>query len=255
MTPIRIAMWSGPRNISTAMMRAFGNRPDCAVSDEPFYGAYLAATGLDHPMREAVIASQPKDWRAVVAQLTGPAPGGRAIWFQKHMTHHMIDGFGRDWTDRVVNAFLIREPEAVLASYARVRQAFTLEEIGLPAQLALFERAADRIGKAPPVVDGADVLADPRRALTALCEACGLAFDEAMLSWPPGRRESDGVWAPAWYGAVEQSTGFGPPQRATRLEDLPDALKRIAEAGRPLYERLARHRLAAKAAETERRAR
>jgi len=243
---VRIAMWSGPRNISTAMMRAFGNRADCAVSDEPFYGAYLHATGLDHPMRKEVIASQPGDWREVVAHLTGPPPGGRAVWYQKHMTHHMIEGFGREWTDGFVNAFLIRAPEAVLASYARKRQDFTLDEIGLPAQVALFERAADRLGRAPPVIEGADVLAEPRGALTALCEACGLAFDEAMLTWPAGPRDSDGVWAPVWYEAVEKTTGFAAPQNEARFEELPDALKRIAEAGRPLYERLSRHRLTAR---------
>jgi Sulfotransferase domain len=241
--PLRIAMWSGPRNISTAMMRAFGNRQDCAVSDEPFYSAYLYATGLDHPLREEVIASQPKDWRDVAAYLMGPAPSGRPVWYQKHMTHHMLEGFGRDWTYGFVNAFLIREPAAVLASYARVRSDFTLNEIGLPAQVALFERAADKLGKAPPVIEGAEVLADPRGALTALCAACGLAFDEAMLSWPTGPRASDGVWAPAWYGAVETSTGFGPPRREAGFEDLPDALKPIAEAARPLYEKLARYRL------------
>jgi hypothetical protein len=250
MPPIRVAMWSGPRNISTAMMRAFGNRGDCAVSDEPFYGAYLHATGLDHPLREAVIASQPKDWRAVAAALTGPSPGGRPIWYQKHMTHHMIDGFGRGWTDGFVNAFLIRQPAAVLASYARVRQDFTLEEIGLPAQVALFERAAQKLGRAPPVIEGAEVLADPRGALTALCEACGIAFDEAMLSWPPGPRASDGIWAPAWYEAVEKSTGFEPPRPEPRFEDLPAGLRRIAEAARPLYDKLARHRLSAKAGKT-----
>ncbi|MGA2044889.1 MAG: hypothetical protein ABSG83_16130 [Roseiarcus sp.] len=241
--PVRIAMWSGPRNISTAMMRAFGARADCAVSDEPFYAAYLEATGLDHPLRAEVIAAQPTDWRVVAATLTGPVPGGRAVWYQKHMTQHMLEGFGRDWTDGLVNAFLIRAPEAVLASYARKRRDFTLEEIGLPAQLALFERAADRLGRAPPVLEGAQVLADPRAALGALCAACGLAFDPAMLSWPTGRRETDGVWAPAWYEAVERSTGFGPPEGASRPEDLPDRLKRLADAARPYYERLARHRL------------
>ncbi|MGD0719952.1 MAG: hypothetical protein ABR970_02740 [Roseiarcus sp.] len=241
--PVRIAMWSGPRNISTAMMRAFGARADCAVSDEPFYAAYLEATGLDHPLRAEVIAAQPTDWRAVAAALTGPVPGGRAVWYQKHMTHHMLAGFGREWTDGLVNAFLIRAPEAVLASYARKRRDFTLAEIGLPAQLALFERAADRLGRAPPVLEGAQVLADPPGALGALCAACGLAFDPAMLSWPPGRRETDGVWAPAWYEAVERSTGFGPPESGARLEDLPDSLRRLADAAQPYYERLARHRL------------
>ena len=241
--PVRIAMWSGPRNISTAMMRAFENRGDCAVSDEPFYGAYLLATGLDHPMREAVIASQPKDWRVVADDLLGPVPGGRPIWYQKHMTHHMVAGFGRDWSEACVNVFLIRAPEAVLASYALKRQNFTLEEIGLPAQVELFNRAADRLGHAPPVVEGQDVLADPRGLLCALCRACGIGFSENMLAWPRGKRASDGVWAPVWYEAVENSEGFAPPRREAGFEDLPDALNPLAEAARPLYEALSRHRL------------
>jgi hypothetical protein len=239
-------MWSGPRNISTAMMRSFGSRADCAVSDEPFYAAYLATTGLDHPMREAVIASQPTDWRVVAAALTGPAPANKAIWYQKHMTHHMLPGFGLDWSAGLVNAFLVRAPEAVLASYAQKREgAFSLDEIGLPAQVALFERAAQRLGRAPPVVEGQDVLADPRGVLSALCAACGIGFDDAMLSWAPGRRVSDGVWAPAWYDAVERSTGFEPPRREVGFEDLPDSLKPIAAAARPLYETLARHKITA----------
>jgi hypothetical protein len=244
--PLRIAMWSGPRNVSTAMMRAFGNRADCAVSDEPFYAAYLAATGLDHPMRAEVIASQPTDWRVVAAAMVGPAPGGKALWYQKQMTHHMLPDFGRDWIDGLANAFLIRAPEAVIASYAQKRPGpIALDEIGLPAQLALFERAADRLGHAPPVIDGRDLQADPRAMLSALCAALGLAFDPAMLAWPPGRRASDGVWAPAWYEAVERSTGFAPPRAEPRFDDLPDSLKGVAAAARPLYERLARHRLKA----------
>ena len=242
--PIRIAMWSGPRNISTAMMRAFGQRADCAVSDEPFYAAYLAATGLEHPMRAEVLAAQPQEATQVAAAMLGPAPGGRALWYQKHMTQHMLSEFPRDWLDGVTNAFLIRAPEAVLASYARKRAEFSLEEIGLPAQVELFERAAQRLGQAPPVILGADVLANPRRALSVLCTALGVGFDEAMLSWPPGRRSTDGVWAPAWYGAVERSTGFDAPQPEAGFADLPDALKRIAEQARPYYEKLARHRLA-----------
>ncbi len=245
MTPIRIAMWSGPRNISTAMMRAFENRADCAVIDEPFYAAYLAATGLDHPMRAEVIASQPTDWRDVVAGLLGPVPEDKPIFYQKHMTHHMLASFGREWTDACVDAFLIRAPEAVLASYAaKRREKFTLDEIGLPAQLELFRRAADRLGAPPPVIDGRDVLLDPEGMLKALCRACGIAFDRAMLAWARGRRASDGVWAPAWYDAVERSTGFAAPRPEPELADLDEALKPIAEAGRPIYEALARHRLA-----------
>lgn len=243
-TPVRIAMWSGPRNISTAMMRAFGSRADCAVSDEPFYAAYLAATGLDHPLREEVIASQPTESRSVAAALVGPVPEGKAVWYQKHMTHHLLPGFGREWIDGLVNAFLIRAPEPVLASYSQKRESeFSLDEIGLPAQVELFERAAQNAGVAPPVVEGQEVLNDPRGVLGALCAACRIPFDEAMLSWPPGRRASDGVWAPAWYDAVERSTGFAPPRREVGFDELPDSLKPIAEAARPLYERLARHKL------------
>ena len=244
MTPVRIAMWSGPRNISTAMMRAFENRADCAVVDEPFYAAYLAETGLDHPMRQEVVASQPNEWREVVAALTGPVPEGKSIYYQKHMTHHMLPKFGREWIGACVNVFLIRSPEAVLASYAKRREnSFTLDEIGLPAQANLFSRAADFLGQAPPVIDGRDVLENPEGMLKALCRACNIAFDPAMLAWPAGRRSSDGVWAPAWYDAVERSTGFAPPRPEPALDDLDDGLKAIAAAARPIYERLAEHKL------------
>jgi hypothetical protein len=215
------------------MMRSFGARADCAVTDEPFYGAYLVATGLTHPMREEVTASQPTDWRKVADTLLGPPPEGKPIWYQKHMTHHVLPQFGREWSDPLVNAFLIRAPAAVLAS----------EEIGLPAQAELFDRATDRLGRSPPVIESQDVLADPRGTLTALCEACGVPFDGAMLSWAPGRRASDGVWAPAWYDAVERSTGFAAPRCELGVDDLPDALKPVAEAAQPIYERLARHKL------------
>ena len=240
---VRIAMWSGPRNISTAMMRSFGARRDCAVSDEPFYAAYLVATGLIHPMRDEVIASQPTNWRDVAETLAGSPPEGKPIWYQKHMTHHMLPQFGREWSDDFVNAFLIRAPAAVLASYSNRRDDFTLEEIGLPTQAQLFDRAADRLGHAPPVVESRDVLADPAGMLTALCCACGVPFDAAMLSWAPGRRASDGVWAPAWYEAVERSTRFARPRREIGFEDLPSRLKPVAEAAQPIYDRLARHKL------------
>lgn len=236
--PIRIAMWSGPRNISTAMMRSFENRPDTAVVDEPFYAAFLAATGLDHPMREEVLASQPTDWAEVAEAMTGPVPGARAVFYQKHMTHHMLPHFELDWTARCTNAFLIREPELVLASYAKKRDRPTLADIGVERQAELFEREADRLGRAPPVIEGIDVLGDPRGALGRLCAAVGISFSDAMLAWPAGRRDSDGVWAPAWYDAVERSTGFEPP-RKTGPTVLDAELQRIADRARPHYERLA----------------
>ena len=238
---VRIAMWSGPRNISTAMMRSFENRSDCQVVDEPFYAAYLAATGLDHPMRDEVLAAQSQNWKDVVADLDGR--DGPLI-YEKHMTHHMLPGFGLKWVTSRRNAFLIRDPAEVLASYLAKRGEVTLDDIGVVRQRELFEREADRLGHAPPVLRGADVLADPRRVLIALCEALGISFHEAMLSWPAGRRDSDGVWAPAWYDAVERSTGFEAPDRR-RYPPLPDELRRIADAARPHYDALAAHRLTA----------
>jgi hypothetical protein len=242
--PIRIAMWSGPRNISTAMMRAFESRPDAAVVDEPFYAGYLATTGADHPMREASIASQPTEWRAVVETLLGPVPDGRAIFYQKHMTHHMVGGIDLAWMGRCRNAFLIRSPRRVLASYAARRSEVTLEDIGFVRQAELFDREANRLGAAPPVIDADDVLADPRGVLTALCAALDVPFCDAMLAWRPGRRATDGVWAPVWYEAVERSTGFAAPRSEPAAGDLDEGLEAIAAAARPSYDRLARYRLA-----------
>ncbi|MGZ3375776.1 MAG: sulfotransferase-like domain-containing protein [Phenylobacterium sp.] len=239
---VRIAMWSGPRNISTAMMRSFENRPDCAVVDEPFYAAYLAETGLDHPMLDEVLASQSQDWRVVADGLVTEEPA--PIFYQKHMTHHMLPDFGLAWTAACRNAFLIRDPAQVLASYVQKRAEVTLEDIGVVRQHELFEREADRLGQAPPVVEGADVLDNPRRALGALCAALAIPFREQMLAWPAGRRASDGIWAPAWYEAVERSTGFAAPERKAAAT-LTDDLRKIADQARPHYEALARWKLVA----------
>jgi Sulfotransferase domain len=240
--PIRIAMWSGPRNISTAMMRSFEARGDCAVSDEPFYAAYLHRTGLGHPLREQVIASQSLDDRAVAAMLIGAVPGGKSIWYQKHMTLHMVDGFDRGWMPRVRNAYLIRDPAAVLASYAARRSDVTLADIGFVQQRELFEAEANRLGSPPPVVDAADILNDPARTLSVLCEALGITYTSAMLQWLPGRRATDGVWAPAWYHAVESSTGFAVAEQK-QTPHLPKHLAKLEGQARPHYEALARFRL------------
>jgi hypothetical protein len=238
---IRIAMWSGPRNISTAMMRSFGNRPDTIAVDEPLYAHYLDVTGIDHPGRDEVIASQSRDWREVTSWLTGPIPDGRSVWYQKHMTHHMIPEVGLDWLGGVTSAFLIREPAAVVASYAKVRGEPTLEDLGLPQQVELFRRCADLAGEAPPVVDASDVRRDPRGVLTQLCAAVGIPFDEAMLAWPPGPRPEDGVWAPHWYAAVEASTCFEP--YVARDVDVPAHLLDLLAKCQPYYDELATHRL------------
>jgi len=241
--PVRIAMWSGPRNISTAMMRSFENRPDAAVSEEPFYAAFLKATGIDHPMRAESMASQPTDPRTVVEQILGPVPDGRPIWYQKHMTHHMVEGFPRDWIAGMRNAFLIRAPEDVLLSYIRTRENVTLDDIGFVSQRELFDRESDRLGHAPPVVHADDVLANPRDILGVLCAALAIPFSERMLVWPAGRRVTDGAWAPVWYASVERSTGFAAPRTPATRDQLPVHLQRIADAARPHFERLAAFRL------------
>ncbi len=232
---LRIAMWSGPRNLSTAMMRSFGSRADTVVSDEPFYGAYLAATGDDQPMKDDVIASMDCDWQAVARTMSGAA--ATPIWYQKHMAHHMEGPVGIDDLPGHIHAFLIRDPAKVVASYAAKRVRVRPEHLGIGRQRDYFDREADRLGHAPPVVDSADILRAPAGVLAKLCAALGIGWDAAMLAWPPGRRDTDGVWARHWYGAVEASTGFGPP------DDSPAALdaeaRAVAEACRPHYDYLA----------------
>lgn len=226
--PLRIAMWSGPRNISTAMMRAWENRTDCAVSDEPLYAHYLEHTGADHPGRDEVIAAGESDWRKVVASLLGPAPDAAPIWYQKHMCHHLLPHMERDWIDGLFNILLIRDPAEVVASYLRARGTVSAEEIGLPQQSELYARLSAGDNGPPPIIDAGDFLKDPEGHLRALCALLGIDFTARMLNWPAGRRDSDGVWAPHWYAAVWKSTGFEPP-RARRNELDVSGRKVVAE--------------------------
>jgi hypothetical protein len=242
---LRIAMWSGPRNISTAMMRAWGNRTDTAVVDEPFYAHYLQVTGVNHPGREEVLASQSTDAAAVAAMLTGPIPGGKAIWYQKHMTQHMLRDMPLDWLDHVTNCFLIRAPEQVVASFTIQRPDAEAWELGFEQQARLFDHVCDKLGHAPPVIDATDVLKSPRATLGALCGELGIPFSERMLHWPPGPRPSDGAWAPHWYAAVERSTGFAPYR--PRDDKLTAFQQRLADLCRPHYKRLAERRIAVQA--------
>jgi len=240
---VRIAMWSGPRNISTAMLRSFGSRPDTAVTDEPLYAHYLRVTGVAHPGRDEVIAAHEPDWRRVAAMLTGPVPGGRAIWYQKHMAHHLLPMIERGWLDALTHAFLIREPDEMVASLLRTFPGAGLADTGLPQQCEIFDRVAERRGRAPPVVLASDVLKEPRVQLEALCGALGIPFLDAMLFWPPGRRDTDGAWAPHWYAAVEASTGFEPFRR--RHVELTDEQARLVDECRPWHEKLYALRLKA----------
>jgi Sulfotransferase domain len=224
---IRIAMWSGPRNISTAMMRAWENRGDTAVWDEPLYAFYLHRTRLDHPGATEVIAAGDTDWRRVVAAVTGPVPGDKPIYFQKHMTQHMLDEVDRDWLAQLHNCFLIRDPREVIASYARTRPAVNMSDVGVLQLAEIFEHVRATTDATPLVLDSRDVLEDPRAMLTALCEALAVPFSKRMLSWPAGPRSSDGVWARHWYDAVQASSGFS--AYVSKAHTLPRALEPLAE--------------------------
>ncbi len=237
---VRIGMWSGPRNISTAMMRAWENRPDTVVVDEPLYAEYLLRTGLDHPGRDEVIAAQPTSLTEVVAALEAPLPEGRTVHYAKHMAQHLDLSVDADWTDAFRNVLLIRDPGEVVASYVRSREACEPDDIGLLQQQWLLDRW-DALAHEVPVIDSADFLRAPEAYLRWLCAWLGIEFTDRMLSWPPGPRESDGVWAPYWYDAVLTSTGFEPYR--PRTVDLSPHDAEVAEACRPAYERLRQRRV------------
>lgn len=237
-----IAMWSGPRNISTAMMYAFGNRSDCVAWDEPFYGAYLKTTGLAHPMREEILGAMECDWHKVETICTAPA-AKKHIFYQKHMTHHMLPQFDRGFILKLQNAFLIRSPEKVLASYAKKHDEVSLHAIGFLEQAEIFDLVANHLGSAPPVVDADFHLANPRKSFEHLCHALGISFQDTMLSWPKGPKPFDGIWATHWYNAAWGSTQFDAP--ISKKIELPIALQKIADQALPYYEKLKAHALKA----------
>lgn len=239
--PIRIAMWSGPRNISTAMMRSFGGRSDCAVSDEPFYGAFLKTTEFRQPMADEIVASMDCDWQSVAAAMRGAVPDNKAIWYQKHMPHHMVADISiADFADHR-HAFLIRGPARVVASYAAKRIEVTLDDLGYQRQLEYIDQAAQITGKAPVVMDSADILDAPEEHLKALCVALDIPWDAGMLKWEPGGRDTDGIWAAHWYNRVIDTTRFGGSEGGRPA--LGKAEQRIADQCQPYYERLLDYRL------------
>lgn len=240
---IAIAMWSGPRNISTAMMRAWENRPDCCVIDEPFYACYLHETGLQHPCREAILKAQPIKRSDVVSKLL--APRQQPVFYQKHMTHHMPEGCDLSWAKPLRHAFLIRDPAEVIASYLQKMPTVTEADIGISRQRALFDEITELTGRRPPVIDSNDVLRAPEATLQALCEALEVPWQaNVMTQWPAGGRDSDGVWADHWYESVRASRGFAPVSaRSARACDLPADAQALAEAMKPHYDAMAAERL------------
>ncbi len=240
---VRIAMWSGPRTISTALLRAWGSRPDTFVCDEPLYAHYLMATGRDHPGREEIVRVHETNAGKAIGRLTGEIPDGRAIFYQKQMAHHLLPGMDRSWLRLVRNAFLIRDPREMLTSLIRVTPDPSLEDTGLPQQWELFERTLGRTGETPPVIDSRDVLENPRGMLEALCRALRVPFMECMLTWDRGPRETDGVWAKHWYASVEASTRFVPYR--PKPDRVPERLEALHERCRTIYDGLHAHRLTA----------
>ena len=238
---LRIAMWSGPRNISTALMRSWENRPDTIVIDEPLYAHYLHHVPVAHPGREEVMASQDGNWESVVRHITENGQADARIFYQKHMAHHLLPHISRDWLPRLSNCFLIRDPRAMLASLNARMGLPELRDTGLEQQVEIFRMIRSQTGRIPPVIDSADVLQDPRRVLTRLCNALGVPFLDVMLHWPAGKRDTDGVWARYWYDAVERSTGFESPREKTT--ELAAELAPLARQCQPFYEELAQYRI------------
>lgn len=237
----RIAMWSGPRNISTAMMRAWENRSDCVVWDEPLYGHYLHKTGIKHPGADEVITSQGTDWQDIVKKCSTSSPDNKPIFYQKHMTLHLLPEINQGWLSSLQNCFLIREPERVIASYAAVRKDVTIEDIGFIQQAELFDYITQTTGETPLVIDSRDFLQQPEAMMRKICVKLDVSFDINMLKWPKGKRASDGVWAKYWYDSVWNSTGFAPYQE--KPLKLKDREWSIAEQSRPYYEKLHDHKL------------
>ncbi len=222
-------------------MRAWGNRDDTAVVDEPLYAFYLAATGKQHPGADEVIGHGERDWRKVVARLTDEAPDGKRIFYQKQMTHHLLPEIDRAWLLGLTHCFLIRDPAEVIGSYMRKNDNPSLEDLGFVQQAEIFDWVRARSGSIPPVIDARDVLRDPERTLRLLCDGLEVAFDPAMLSWSPGLRTTDGVWAKHWYGEVARSTSF--QAYRPRATEAPERLGEIGERCRECYQQLYRHRL------------
>jgi hypothetical protein len=234
-------MWSGPRNISTAMMRSFGARGDTVVVDEPLYAHYLTQVTVSHPGVDEVIQHHDSDWQRVVTGLVGPIPHGRRVYYQKHMAHHWLPHLRGDWVFALTNAFLIRHPAEMLTSLAVKMGQPVLRDTGLPQQVEIFREVRRRTGTTPPVLDTEDVLKDPRGVLERFCARVGVAFDDRMLTWPAGRRDTDGIWAKYWYDAVERSTGFEP--WTPRPRTVAPALEPLLAECLPYYDELAAYRL------------
>lgn len=232
---MKIAMWSGPRNLSTALMYAFGSRRDFHVVDEPFYGPYLRRTRLPHPMARQIMDDRFETAREMSAALNGPVPRGKTHAYHKHMCQHMISGMPRGFMKGCVNVFLLRHPARVVASFSKGYENPTADDIGFAAQAELYDHVL-ALGLTPHVIDSADIRENPEAQLRALCARIGLDFDPAMLHWPLGGHPADGIWAAHWYGTIHRSTGFAGPEGP--LPELDEAGAALVREAMPHYEKM-----------------
>ena len=230
---MKIAVWSGPRNLSTALMYSFGTRNDFAISDEPFYAAYLNATGIQHPMQEEILASQEQDPNTIAENCIGTNPDNKNYWYQKHMCQHMIEGFPLEWAKKCQNVFLIRHPARVIASYSIKRENPKLSDIGFVQQYKLFNKLGGI------VIDSSEIRQNPEKSLRTLCNAINIPFSKEMLSWPSGGHVSDGVWAKHWYSSIWKSTKFAGAEG--EIPELHSEMKKLSEEAYPYYEELKKH--------------
>ena len=239
--PLRLAVWSGPRNISTALMRSWNSRPDTFVVDEPFYAHFLQETRVDHPAIDEVIAHHETNWQNVIDMLLAQLPEGKTVFYQKQMNKHILPHINMDWTKKVTNCFLIREPKEMITSFMKIVPNMTLEEFGLTEQVGMFKKCKESTGTTPIVVDSKDVLMNPRKILGLWCEALGIEFMDCMLSWEPGIHATDGIWAPHWYNSVIQSTGFA--SYKAKNEEVPETYQNLRLQCEELYEELYQYRI------------
>lgn len=216
-------------------MYAFQQRPDTTVVDEPLYAHYLAhgQTEVVHPGASEILSSQLNDGNDVVRQVLLGTYESPVVFF-KQMTHHLV-AMEEAFLQHTDNIMLIRDPRAIIASYAKVIPNPSMEDIGVEQQYYLFQKL-QAMGTLRAVVDARQLLLDPEGVLQQLCACLGLAFDESMLRWPSGPRREDGVWAPYWYGRVHTSTGFQP--YTERSYSLPQSLEQLAAACAPYYHTL-----------------
>ena len=212
-----ITMWSGPRNVSTALMRSFENRSDCFVSDEPFYSYFLHRTGLEHPLRDEIIKSGLVDYKKIIKYITGTIPSSKKIWYQKHMAHHILPEVDMNWIKNMRNCLLVRHPSDVILSYIKKNEINSIQQLGYLQQVEIYEMLYQELGTYPVVIDTQDLLQEPKKMLIKVCENLRIKFDEKMLSWPSGSRETDGIWGKHWYKQVEASTSFNPYVKTNRI--------------------------------------